>query len=70
MLWLESSFFNRFDYQKIINLAEKSVMNSAFLRQYVFGVKDPSAEPSNKIVKTIREISKEFEESVVMLANK
>lgn len=45
-------------------------MNSAFLRQYVFGVKDPSAEPSNKIVKTIREISKEFEESVVMLANK
>ncbi len=61
-----TALFNRFDYLKITNVAEKAGMNSALLRQYVSGVKYPSADQSNKIVKAIREISKELAEAVVM----
>lgn len=55
-----SSLFETFSYLKISSVAEKAGVNPGLLRQYVSGVKFPSALQAAKIETTIHEISEEL----------
>ena len=52
--------FQQFSYLKISAIAEKANLNAALLRQYVTGIKHPSAKQAKKVEDTIHKIGKEL----------
>jgi AraC-like DNA-binding protein len=61
-----TALFNRFDYLKITNVAEKAGMSPSLLRQYVSGVKYPSEVQCNKITRAVQQISLELADAVAL----
>ena len=57
--------FEQFHYLKITAIAEKSDMNSALLRQYVTGIKHPSAKQAKKVEDAIHKIGRELSKIAV-----
>jgi hypothetical protein len=54
--------FEKFNYLKISIVAELAGINASLLRQYVTGVKHPSAAQAKKIEDTIHKIGKELKQ--------
>lgn len=54
--------FEKFNYLKISIVAELAGVNPSLLRQYVTGIKHPSASQAKKIEETIHKIGKELKQ--------
>ncbi len=55
-----TALFEKFNYLKISAIAEKSDLNATLLRQYVTGIKHPSAKQAKKVEDAIHKIGKEL----------
>jgi len=55
-----TALFEKFNYLKISAIAEKSDLNATLLRQYVTGIKYPSAKQAKKVEDAIHKIGKEL----------
>lgn len=60
------ALFQKFDFLKISNVAEHAGMNPGLLRQYVSGVKSPSAEQAKKIERTLHNLAAELKEAIIV----
>ena len=61
-----AALFARFDYLKVSNVAEKAGMSPSLLRQYVIGIKYPSAIQARKITDAIKQIAEELSDAVAI----
>jgi hypothetical protein len=60
-----TALFEKFNYLKISAIADKSELNAALLRQYVTGIKHPSAKQAKKVESAIHKIGRELSKIAV-----
>tara|TARA_R110002096_G_scaffold202036_2_gene386659 strand:+ start:2453 stop:2839 length:387 start_codon:yes stop_codon:yes gene_type:complete len=61
------ALFAHFDFLKISNVAKHAGMNPTLLRQYVSGVKNPSASQAKRIEETLHQLADEIKNAVLVV---